>query len=64
MTMGLGRVTFLAHKEVIQSLIEKGYPKKMIHQLYEPQLRIGYAQFCEYIRRYIGDVAPRRSGAE
>ena len=59
---GIGKVTFLAHKDAIQGLLEKGYSKKMVYQLYADHLRISYAQFCQYTRRYLEAISrkPKR----
>jgi hypothetical protein len=53
---GEGKVQFLAKKEEIQSLLEKGWPvSAILDQLRdEGSITLGYHQFLHYVRRLIG----------
>ncbi|OKP00828.1 TraK family protein [Xenorhabdus eapokensis] len=55
---GQGRVAFLAHIDLFRTLVEKGYPLKVIYADHKDKLQIGYPQFTKYVNRYILKTKP------
>lgn len=49
----VGRVAFLAHRDAIRDLLEKGHRNKEVFTELEAKLTISYSQFNRYIVRYI-----------
>lgn len=49
----VGRVAFLAHRDAIRDLLDKGHRNKEVFAKLEDQLTISYSQFNRYVVRYI-----------
>lgn len=62
--LGAGRVAFLARKDAIAAKIEAGYPLLMIYREYQKLLPIGYAQFANYVRKYLKSESVPETGPE
>lgn len=63
----VGRVAFLANRDAIRDLLEKGHRNKEVFAELEDQLTISYSQFNRYVLRYITgakDDRHQRKGPE
>ena len=50
---GLGRVSFLAKLSSITADLDAGYPMISVYEKHEKFLKVSYAQFTRYIKKYI-----------
>lgn len=64
----VGRVAFLAHRDAIRDLLQKGHRNKEVFAELEAKLTISYSQFNRYVARYIlganNDGHQRKSNGE
>jgi hypothetical protein len=49
----LGRVRFLARRDLISGKVGQGYPLSYIYAELQVQLKISYSQFARYVGKYI-----------
>lgn len=51
--LGVGRVAFLARKDAIKEKLDAGYTMVLVYEEYQSRLGIGYAQFVNYVNKFI-----------